>query len=87
MWFTEKQNVNFGNIMSLILLFDGSQDSFSPSLGLWRFTLDSAVFFVQIVNNIIVVVESVVVHVVVLQETWSWICFNVSSEKFRLKLG
>jgi hypothetical protein len=53
-------------------LFDGSQNSLSPGLGLWRFALDSAVFLVQIVNDIVVVVESVVVHVVVLQEAWSW---------------
>jgi hypothetical protein len=33
--------------------------------------MDSAVLLVQIVNDIIVVVESVVVHVVVLQEAWS----------------
>lgn len=52
-------------------LFDGSQNTFGPCLWLRWFGGDSAIFLVQIVNDVVVVVESVVVHVVILQEAWS----------------
>lgn len=52
-------------------LFQGPEDALSPCLGLGDILFDSLLLVVQIVDNIIVIVKPIVVHVAVLQESWS----------------
>lgn len=52
-------------------LFQGPKNALSPCLGLGDVLFDSLLLVIQIVNNIIVIVKPIVVHVAVLQESWS----------------
>lgn len=47
-----------------------SQDSFGPGLGPWNFRLLATRTLVQVVDDVVVVVGAIVVHVAVLQELW-----------------
>lgn len=53
------------------LLCMSPKDTFGPRLCARRFTTNALGTFIQIVDDIVVVVGSVIVHVSVLQEFWS----------------
>lgn len=66
------------------LLVNISQNSFSPGLRLGNFGLDPAVFLIQVVDNIIIIIVSVVIHVVVLKEARSTTSQTISVTTVKL---
>lgn len=63
-------HVKYSHNNFVCLLGMCAEDSFCPGLSSWYFHLHAARTLVQVVNDVIVVVGAVVVHVTVLQELW-----------------
>lgn len=55
----------------LLLLRMSPENTFGPCLCTRHLTIDTFRTFIQIVDDIVVVVGSVIVHVSILQEFWS----------------